>query len=139
LERDLGHERARESDAAEGRRLPFAARLGVPLLLGVVVVKDVNDARQHAFNNSVVITDGRGVVRGRYDKQELVPFSEKMPFGEHLPILYEISPNSAKFEARKALGHMPHAGHWIAAMVCNDDVVPSLGNRVVADPASTRW
>jgi len=112
----------------------FAARLQVPLLFGAVLVKKVTDAREYAYFNSALITDASGQVRGRYDKQELVPFSEHMPFGREIPALYEISPNSGMFERGVSDAPLPLGEHRIAALICNDDALPALANRVTQDP-----
>ena len=112
----------------------FAARLHVPVLFGAVLVKPVSDAREYAFFNSALITDARGQVQGRYDKQELVPFSEKMPLGRQIPKLYEISPNSGRFESGESNEPLPLGEHRIATLICNDDAVPSLANRVSQNP-----
>ena len=112
----------------------FAARLHVPILFGAVLVKPVSDAREYAFFNSALITDARGQVHGRYDKQELVPFSEKMPLGREIPKLYEISPNSGRFESGESNEPLPLGEHRIATLICNDDAVPALANRVTQNP-----
>jgi apolipoprotein N-acyltransferase len=122
-----------EDDAARIVPRAFAARLHVPLLFGAVLVKPVTDAREYAYFNSALITDDRGQVHGRYDKQELVPFSEHMPLGRELPSLYEISPNSGKFEPGELNEPLPLGEHRIATLICNDDVMPALGNRVTHD------
>jgi apolipoprotein N-acyltransferase len=111
----------------------FAKRLHVPLLFGAVLVTPVSDAREYAFN-SALITDDQGQVHGRYDKQELVPFSEKMPLGRQIPALYEISPNSGKFESGEKNDPLPLGEHRVATLICNDDAVPALANRVTSDP-----
>jgi apolipoprotein N-acyltransferase len=120
-------------DAA--RLLPryFTRKLQVPTLFGAVLFDRVNDARQRAFYNSVLLADETGAIAGRYDKQELVPFSEHMPFGEDFPILFEISPNSSNFRRGASVAPIPFGEHRLAAMVCNDDVSPALGNRLLAD------
>jgi apolipoprotein N-acyltransferase len=112
----------------------FAARLHVPVLFGAVLVKPVSDAREYAYFNSALITDEDGEVHGRYDKQELVPFSEHMPFGRQIPKLYEISPNSGKFDPGESNEPLPLGQHLVATLICNDDVVPGLGNRVTSNP-----
>ena len=112
----------------------FAARLHVPLLFGAVLVKKVSDAREYGYFNSALITDQSGRVTGRYDKQELVPFSEHMPFGREIPALYEISPNSGAFEPGESDAPLPLGEHRIATLICNDDAVPALANRVAQDP-----
>jgi apolipoprotein N-acyltransferase len=122
-----------EDDAARIVPRAFAARLHVPLLFGAVLVKPVTDAREYAYFNSALITDDQGQVHGRYDKQELVPFSEHMPLGRELPSLYEISPNSGKFEPGELNEPLPLGEHRVATLICNDDVVPALGNRVTRD------
>ena len=112
----------------------FAAPLHVPLLFGAVLVTKVTDAREYAYYNSALVTDDQGQVHGRYDKQELVPFSEKMPLGRQIPKLYEISPNSGQFESGEKNDPLPLGEHRIATLICNDDAVPALGNRVTSDP-----
>lgn len=124
----------REDEAQSIVPRSFAARLHVPLLFGAVLVKKVNDAREYAYFNSALITDETGRVNGRYDKQELVPFSEHMPLGHEIPALYEISPNSGAFEPGQSDAPLPLGEHRIATLICNDDAVPALANRVTQDP-----
>jgi len=112
----------------------FSARLHVPLLFGAVLVKKVTDAREYAYFNTALITDASGQVNGRYDKQELVPFSEHMPLGREIPKLYEISPNSGAFEVGESDAPLPLGEHRIGTLICNDDAVPALANRVTRDP-----
>lgn len=119
-----------EDEAAGIVPRSFAKQLHVPLLFGAVLVKKVEDAREYAYFNSALITDDTGQVKGRYDKQELVPFSEHMPLGRQIPKLYEISPNSGKFEIGESNEPVPLGEHRIATLICNDDAVPSLANRV---------
>jgi len=119
-----------EDEAARIVPRSFAKQLHVPLLFGAVLVKHVEDAREYAYFNSALITDGTGQVKGRYDKQELVPFSEHMPLGRQIPKLYDISPNSGKFEIGESNEPLPLGEHRIATLICNDDAVPALANRV---------
>ncbi len=122
-----------DSEAADIVPRAFAARLHVPVLFGAVLAKKVGDARGYALYNSALVTDAQGQVRGRYDKQELVPFSEHMPFGHEIPYLYEISPNSGTFDPGDSNDPLPLGEHKIATLICNDDVVPALANRVTRD------
>jgi apolipoprotein N-acyltransferase len=119
-----------EDEAAAIIPRSFAKQLHVPLLFGAVLVKQVSDAREYAYFNSALITDVTGQVKGRYDKQELVPFSEHMPLGRQIPKLYDISPNSGKFEIGESNEPLPLAEHRIGTLICNDDAVPALANRV---------
>ena len=112
----------------------LAADVHVPLLFGAVIVKRVSDARRYALYNSALIADARGIVQGRYDKQSLVAFSEKMPFGRELPWLYDISPNSGRFEQPDSVDAVPFGEHRIAVTICNDDVATGSTNRAARDP-----
>ncbi len=112
----------------------IVVNVGVPLLFGALLRQNVPGAHYHLLYNSALIADAEGVVHGRYDKQELVAFSEKMPFGHEFPWLYELSPNSGHFEASDRVGTLPFGEHHIAATICNDDVSTSATRRVMSDP-----
>jgi apolipoprotein N-acyltransferase len=116
------------TDAVPNR---FAADLGVPALFGAVIVKRVDDARDYVLYNSALLSDKQGQVVGRFDKQKLVLFSESMPFGEELPILYEWSPNSGKFVPGKRYDPLSFGEHQIATIICYEDIIPSFVNRIV--------
>jgi apolipoprotein N-acyltransferase len=87
--------------------------LGVPALFGAVIVKNVEDTRRYVFYNSALLTDRDGQVVGRFDKQRLVLFSESMPFGSALPILYEWSPNSGRFVPGTRYDPLRFGGHGL--------------------------
>jgi apolipoprotein N-acyltransferase len=110
------------------------ADVNVPLLYGALLRVQVPDARRHASYNSALIADAQGVVHGRYDKQELVAFSEKMPFGRELPWLYTLSPNSGRFEPSDHPDAVPFGPHRIAVTICNDDVKSSATRHLLRDP-----
>jgi apolipoprotein N-acyltransferase len=116
------------TDAVPSR---FASTLGVPALFGAVIVKRVDDARGYVLYNSALLSDAQGEVVGRFDKQKLVLFSESMPFGEELPVLYELSPNSGKFVPGKRYDPLTFGEHQIATIICYEDIIPSFVNRIV--------
>ncbi len=120
-----------EQDLSAAVRSRFAASLGGPVLFGAVLMKRVDDARRYVFYNSALLSDEQGQVVGRFDKQKLVLFSEWMPFGEELPILYEWSPKSGRFVPGKRFDPLSVAGHQIATSICYEDIVPSFVNRIV--------
>jgi apolipoprotein N-acyltransferase len=119
--------------AGELGRPALVANVGVPLLFGALLRQPVPDARRYASYNSALIADASGIVRGRYDKQELVAFSERMPLGRQLPWLYGISPNSGRFESGDRPEPIPFGEHRIAATICNDDVSTSATSRLLRD------
>ncbi len=120
-----------EENLTEAVPSRFAADLGVPALFGAVIVKRVDDARDYVLYNSALLSDKEGQVVGRFDKQKLVLFSESMPFGEELPILYEWSPNSGKFVPGKRYDPLSFGEHQIATIICYEDIIPSFVNRIV--------
>lgn len=109
----------------------FASALGVPTLFGAVVIQRVPDDRKYQLYNSALLTDSAGQVKGRFDKQRLVLFSEGMPFGETFPILYDWSPNSGKFVPGKLYDPLPVGNHSIATVICYEDIIPGFVNRIV--------
>ncbi|MGC4065837.1 MAG: apolipoprotein N-acyltransferase [Polyangiaceae bacterium] len=102
--------------------------IGVPAIFGAVIVRDVGGARQYVAWNSALSTGKSGAVTGRYDKQFLVTFSEYIPFGDQLPILYEWSPNSGRFSPGKRIEPLPIDGHPVATIICYEDLSPSFVN-----------
>jgi apolipoprotein N-acyltransferase len=118
-----------ENEAEDALRSQFTRSLGVPTLFGSVLVRPVDDARQYVFFNSALLTDKRGKLLGRLDKQYLLAFGEYLPFGETFPVLYEWSPNSGRFKAGDNFVKPIHFGdHEIAVVICYEDVLPSFVN-----------
>jgi len=109
----------------------FAGTLGVPALFGAVIVKQVSDQRRYILYNSALLSNARGEVVGRFDKQRLVMFSESMPFGETFPILYEWSPNSGKFVPGTRFEPLTVGHHQIATIICYEDIIAGFVNRIV--------
>jgi apolipoprotein N-acyltransferase len=82
---------------------------------------------------TVVGADGRprnavlaieaGVLRGRYDKQLLLPFSETLPFADALPFLRTLAPGAGNFVPGTTAAPLRVRGHDVAAVVCCEDVV----------------
>jgi apolipoprotein N-acyltransferase len=99
--------------------------LGAPALFGAVIAKPVDDVRGNVFFNSVLLTDSRGAVVGRYDKRYRLPFGEFLPFGDTFPILYEWSPNSGRFAAGEEPRTLTLGQHQVAAFVCYEDIIPA--------------
>ena len=119
----------REDEADAALRQQFTRRLGVPALFGSVLVRDVPDARQYVLFNSALLTNKRGSVVGRFDKQLLLAFGEYLPFGETFPVLYEWSPHTGHFQPGSSFKPLSLGEHQIAVVVCYEDVLPSFVNR----------
>jgi apolipoprotein N-acyltransferase len=122
-----------EDDAERALRRQFTADLGVPALFGSVLVRPVDDARQYVLFNSALLTDKRGKVLGRFDKQLLLAFGEYLPFGETFPILYEWSPHTGHFQAGASFKPLSLGERQIAVVICYEDVLPNFVNRVMSE------
>jgi apolipoprotein N-acyltransferase len=123
----------REDEADAAMRSQFSRTLGVPALFGSVLAREVNDARRYALFNSALLTNKRGSVIGRYDKQLLLAFGEYLPFGETFPVLYEWSPHTGHFQSGTSFKPLSLGDHQIAVVVCYEDVLPSFVNRVMRE------
>lgn len=121
----------REQDADAHYRRLVTRRLGVPAIIGAVLVREVPDARKYVLFNSALLTDEKGHVVGRYDKQFLLAFGEYLPFGDTFPILYEWSPNSGKFTPGTSYEPLRLGDHSIATFICYEDIIPSFVNRIM--------
>jgi apolipoprotein N-acyltransferase len=126
----------RESVNEEEARKAVTAKLGVPTIIGTLLMRP-GPSRQHPtmFNTALLATDG-GAIVGRYDKQYLLAFGEYLPFGETFPSLYEMSPNSSRFSSGTSLEPLVWRDHRISALICYEDILPAFVNKAVhhADP-----
>ncbi len=121
-----------EADAERIYRKLFTEKLATPTLFGALLMRDVTDARGRTLFNSALMSDARGNIVGRYDKQALLAFGEYLPFGETFPILYEWSPNTGAFTAGQSLEALPLGARKVSAHICYEDVLPSFVNHLVA-------
>lgn len=108
----------------------FSKDLGLPALVGSVLVRPVQDAREYVFFNSALSTGPYGEVTGRYDKTYLLAFGEYLPLGETFPILYEWSPNSGHFSQGKSLEPLRIGTHRVSTNICYEDLSPGFVNNM---------
>ncbi len=120
-----------ESQASTEIQRKVGSKLGIPALFGAVLSKPVQDTRGRAYYNSAILTDRKGRLVGRYDKQFLLAFGEYLPLGEAFPVLYEWSPNSGRFTPGKSMLPLGVAGHQIATFICYEDIIPGFVNDIV--------
>lgn len=119
----------REDDHKAYLEQSVTGALGVPTIFGAVLVgRDANG--RHAFN-SALAADAAGKVGGRYDKHYLLAFGEYLPFGDWVPKLYELSPNSGHLSRGVTEEPLEVAGHRALALICYEDILPSFVNGAV--------
>lgn len=117
-----------ESDVSEW----LGERFEVPVLLGSVLWRNVEDERGQVLFNSALLLEPDGRVRERYDKQFLLPFGEYLPFGDWLPILYRWSPNSGRFTPGEHVSPLALGSRQIATFICYEDIIPSFVRSVAS-------
>lgn len=126
----------RESPHEEEARRAVTARLGVPTIIGTLLVRPEPGHPQPTLFNTALLATDNGAIVGRYDKQYLLAFGEYLPFGEMFPVLYSLSPNSSRFSSGTSLEPLVWGDHRISALICYEDILPSFVNKAVnhADP-----
>jgi len=111
-------------DARTKQVTMFGDALHVPLIAGTLVLR--TDDPRGGLTNAAVLLDGQAHVRGRYDKQRLVPFAERMPFVEFWPALADLAPNAAGLTPGDGPRALSLGGLRIAASVCYEDLFADI-------------
>jgi apolipoprotein N-acyltransferase len=127
----------RETDYAREVPWTIGRRVGVPAIIGAVLIKPHPDPRRrYVLYNSALSTTAKGEVNGRYDKEFLLAFGEYIPFGDTFPQLYDASPNSGRFSPGTELTplfiEVNGEKHAVTTLICYEDILPGFTNRAVA-------
>jgi len=112
-------------------RVPESLTGGVrtPILLGAAVRRRVG-GELHGWNR-VLLVDAAGEIRGHYDKVELLPFSESMPLGDHIPWLRALPAQRGRLVPGERLDPLLLREWRISALVCLEDILPGFVRRVM--------
>ena len=86
------------------------------------------------FTNSVFVLAPDGALRGRYDKEVLVPFAEFTPLGA-LELVRRNFGRVRTFSRGAATAPLPTRAGRAGILVCNESMLPELARRRVLDGA----
>jgi apolipoprotein N-acyltransferase len=99
----------------------------VPLLFGGVrVAQDPDDTTRELPYNSAFLADGKGYVRGYYDKIVLLVFGEYIPLGDLIPKLYEWIPEASHWGRGRTTLPLVLDGWRFGTFICYEDILPRL-------------
>ncbi len=120
--------------AATQRLSSLLSPLHTPVLFGGIARRNNGSARR--VYNTAFMTDAEHNVLDTYDKTYLLAFGEYLPFGEALPWLYDLSPNSGHFTPGSHQRALPLGDHRISTLICYEDVLPGFTRDAVraSDP-----
>lgn len=114
--------------------LPVAGHLirrdiEVPLLFGAASVRSSPDGRTRKYNSAFLIS-ADGTIRDGYDKNLLVPFAERLPFGDALRALF---PHAQDFGGADATPPLVLGAWRMATPICYEAAIPGFVRRMVAE------
>jgi apolipoprotein N-acyltransferase len=106
----------------------LAAELSVPLFVGVPDYEIVREGgtRRVTYTNTGAYFDASGQLAGRMDKIRLVPFGERIPFSQWIPLLARVDFGEADFLPGKAPVLFEQDGWKFGNLVCFEATYPDL-------------
>lgn len=122
-----------DADTPEFERNTPRRGFSTPLLMGAMTHGGELPSRNadcKACYNSALLVDGDGAVLDLYDKAFLLVFGEYMPFGEDYPKLYDLLPESSRFQAGTRTRPVQLGDARIGVLVCYEDLLPRHAKRV---------
>ncbi len=85
--------------------------------------------------NSAYVVGAAGEVRGRYDKQHLVPFGEYVPLSGLLFFVNKLAHGIGDFEAGRGMPPITAGGARLGILICYEAIFPDLAREMVAEGA----
>ncbi|MDM7914483.1 MAG: apolipoprotein N-acyltransferase, partial [Candidatus Eisenbacteria bacterium] len=105
-----------------------------PLLAGTLDYERTPDG--YLAHNSAALFGADGRLVDRYDKQRLVPFSERMPFQKQAPWLSSLNFGQSDFSPGSRYVLFPVERARIGVLICFESIFPELAQRFVAHGAN---
>jgi apolipoprotein N-acyltransferase len=105
---------------------------GTLLLVGTTTLSYGQQAIPKMFNTAL-LADRAGKILGRYYKTHPVMFGEYIPFGDAIPLLYQITPMTAGLSVGDGPTVFEVAGLKMSPSVCFESSVPHLIRKQIAE------
>lgn len=120
--------------------LDAARAAGVDLVLGAPSAEMRPPLRPDAeprivLFNSAYVVGAEGGVRGRYDKQHLVPFGEYVPLSGLLFFVSRLAHGIGDFEAGRGMPPLEAGGARLGILICYEAIFPDLAREMAAEGA----
>jgi len=112
----------------------LAAELQTHLLVGTLIYEDLPGDRPRYYNGCYQFTP-RGQTQVPYKKIELVPFSERVPYADHFPVIKKIQLGQSDFTSGDSLLLFEHPKGDYATLICFELAFSNLCRRFVREGA----
>jgi apolipoprotein N-acyltransferase len=114
--------------------IALARETGVPIVFGSPAFRRLDDGGLQQLNRAYLV-DGSGRERGTYDKMQLVPFGEYVPFAHVLFFVSQVVTAVGQLGAGVVPTVFEIPGGRFGALICYEGIFPALTRRFVDDGA----
>jgi apolipoprotein N-acyltransferase len=112
----------------------FVRDHGIPLVVGAPGYTE--DGDEFLYHNRAFLLDARGRVAGHYDKEQLVPFGEYVPFRRFLPFLGKLVEGAGDFSPGRSTAPLITGDIALGALICYEAIFPQIAQRRVEQGAN---
>jgi apolipoprotein N-acyltransferase len=123
-----------EPSARRDEVIEVARDHGVPLLFGSPAFRQDAAGRIRELNRAYLLSPA-GQELGSYDKMQLVPFGEYVPYGRVLFFVDQMVEAVGTFEAGRVPTVFALPGGRFGVLICYEGIFPALARRMVAGGA----
>ena len=106
---------------------------GVDLLIGYI--NHVKENGKWRSFNACGLFDNRGVLKAQYQKINLLPFGEKVPFSQYIPVLEKIDFGQANFKQGDNMTIFDSAAGKFGALICFESTFTDYTRKYIKNGA----
>ncbi len=117
--------------APQQQMIDLARELGIPLLFGGIDVTLTKGRRiEHSLNSAFLLSETGGII-GKYDKIQLVPFGEYVPFAKLLFFVNRLTTAIGETKAGSSYEVMHANDSRFSVVICFESTFPNLVRKFV--------